>query len=79
MQNQIKDDMSNKGKRNLFLTILILEVVMYFVVAIFKSQYDIDLKWWIYISAALLFVFLLGCYRNFSQAVKEDEKYGPIK
>ena len=79
MQNQIKEDMSNKGKRNLFLTLLILEVVMYFVVAIFKSQYDIDLKWWIYICAALLFVFFLGGYRNFSQAVKEDEKYGPIK
>ena len=71
--------MSNKGKRNLFLTLLILEVVMYFVVAIFKSQYDIDLKWWIYISDALLFVVLLGGYRNFSQAVKEDKKYGPIK
>ena len=71
--------MSNKGKRNLFLTLLILEVVMYFLVSLFKSQYDIDLKWWIYISAALLFVFLLGGYRNFSQAVKEDEKYGPLK
>ena len=71
--------MSNKGKRNLFLILLILEGVMYFAVAIFKSQYDIDLKWWIYISAALLFVFLLGGYRNFSQVVKEDEKYGPMK
>ena len=75
--NQI--NMTNKVKRNLFLNLLILEVVMYFAVAIFKSQYDIDLKWWIYISAAILFVFLLGGYRNFSQAVKEDEKYGPIK
>ena len=71
--------MSNKGKRNLFLTLLILEVVIYFVVTIFKSQYDIDLKWWIYISAAFLFLFFLGGYRNFSQAVKEDEKYGLIK
>ena len=79
MHIQIKEDMSNKGKRNLFLTLLILEVVMYFVVTIFKSQYDIELKWWIYISAALLFVFFLGGYRNFSQAVKEDEKYGPLE
>ena len=71
--------MSNKGKRNLFLILLILEVVMYFVVSMFKSHFDIDLKWWIYISAALLFVVLFGGYRNFSQAVKEDEKYGPIK
>ena len=71
--------MSNKGKRNLFLILLILEVVMYFLLSIFKTQYDINLKWWIYISAALLFVFFLGGYRNFSQAVKEDEKYGIIK
>lgn len=71
--------MSNKSKRNTFLSLLILEVVMYFVVAIFKSQLDIDLKWWIYISAAILFVFFLSGYRNFSQAVKEDEKYGPLE
>ena len=71
--------MSNKSKRNTFLSLLILEVVMYFVVVIFKSQLDIDLKWWIYISAAILFVFFLGGYRNFSQAVKEDEKYGPLE
>lgn len=71
--------MNNKTKRNLFLSLLILEVVVYFCLAFFKSQFELEIKWWIYISAALLFVFLLGGYRNFSQAVKEDEKYGPIQ
>ena len=71
--------MNNKAKRNLFLALLILEVVIYFCLAYFKSYFDLEIKWWIYISAALLFVFLLGAYRNFSQAVKEDEKYGPIE
>ena len=71
--------MSNKAKRNLFLTLLIFEVVAYLIIIIFKSQYGIDLRWWIYITAALIFVFLLGGYRNFSQAVKEDKKYGPRK
>ena len=72
-------DMSNKGKRNLFLSLLILEVVIYFCLAVFKTRYDLDVKWWIFSIAAIIFAFLLGAYRNFSQAVKEDEKYGPIK
>ena len=70
--------MSNKAKRNLFLTLLILEVVAYLLVVMFSSQIPQGVKWWIYIGAALLFVFLIGEYRNFSQAVKEDKKYGSI-
>ena len=70
--------MSNKAKRNLFLTLLILEVIAYILVIMFSSQIQQDVKWWIYIGAALLFVFFIGGYRNFSQAVKEDEKYGPM-
>ena len=70
--------MSNKAKRNLFMTLLILEVVAYIIVVMFSSQIPPGAKWWIYIGAALLFVFFLGGYRNFSQAVKEDEKYVPM-
>ena len=70
--------MGNKGKRNLFLTLLILEVFVYFGIAMFKNHFDLQVKWWIYIIAAFLFIFFLGGYRNFSQAVKEDEKYGPV-
>lgn len=68
--------MSNKAKRNLFLTLLILEIVAYILVVMFSSQIPQGAKWWIYIGAALLFVFFIGGYRNFSLAVKEDEKYG---
>ena len=71
-------DMSNKGKRNLFLTLLILEGVIYFCLAAFKSRYDLEVKWWIFSIAAIIFAFLFGAYRNFRQAVKEDEKYGPL-
>ena len=70
--------MSNKGKRNLFLTLLILEVVIYFCLAIFKTRYDLDVKWWIFSIDAIIFAFLLGAYINFIQAVKEDKKYGPL-
>ena len=71
--------MSNRTKRNLFLSLLILNLVIYFCLAVFKSRFDLDVKWWIFSIAAIIFAFLLGAYRNFSQAVKEDEKYGPIK
>ncbi|MCH5240755.1 MAG: hypothetical protein J1F38_11075 [Muribaculaceae bacterium] len=70
--------MGNKGKRNLFLTLLILEVFVYFGIAMFKNHFDLQVKWWIYIITAFLFIFFLGGYRNFSQAGKEDEKYGPV-
>ena len=71
--------MSNKAKRNLFLTLLIIEVVAYILIIMFSSQIPQEAKWWIYIGAALLFVFFIGGYKNFSQAIKEDEKYGKVK
>ena len=70
--------MGNKGKRKLLLTLLILEVFIYFGIVMFKNHFDLQVKWWIYVIAAFLFIFFLGGYRNFSQAVKEDEKYGPV-
>lgn len=70
--------MGNKAKRNIFLSLLIIEVLAYLSVIMFKNRFDLEVKWWIYVTAALLFVFFLGGYRNFSQAVKEDEKYGPV-
>ena len=71
--------MSKKAKRNLFLTLLILEVVAYILIIMFSSHIPQEAKWWIYIGAALLFVFFIGGYKNFSQAIKEDEKYGKVK
>ena len=71
--------MSNKAKRNLFLSLLILEVIAYILVVMLSSKIPQGAKWWIYIGAAFLFVFLLGGYRNFSQAVKDEEKYGPVE
>lgn len=71
--------MSNKTKRNLFLTLLILEIIAYIFLVMFSSQIPQEAKGWIYIAAALLFVIFIGGYRNFSQAVKEDDKYGSVK
>lgn len=71
--------MTNKGKRNLYLVLLILVLISYILIILFKTIYDLDVKWWTYCTTALLIVGLLGAYRNFSQAVKEDKKYGPIE
>ena len=40
----------------------------------YQIQYD-----WEYIVVPVWITFFYIVYRNFSQAVKEDEKYGPIK
>lgn len=70
--------MGNKGKRNLFLGLILLEVFAYLGLVMFKNQLNVQAKWWIYIAAAFLFIFFVGCYRNFSHALKEDEKYGSV-
>ena len=70
--------MSNKAKRNLFLVLLIIEGLLYISLAVCKSRFNIDVKWWIFFVGAVLFSVLLGGYRNFSQAVKEDNQYGSV-
>lgn len=65
--------MSNKAKRSLFLILLILDAVAYVWARIATGP-----EWWTYIGI-VLFIIFLGGYRSFSQAVKEDKKYGPIK
>lgn len=71
--------MTNKAKRNLFLALLVVEVIAYIIVIALHSKFDTITNWWIYISAAILFVILLMGWRNYSLAVKEDRKYGPLK
>lgn len=70
--------MGNKGKRNLALAMLILQVGLYIAIIVRKVFLDIAAPWYYYVSLSVAFVLFLGFYRNFSQGVKEDEKYGPI-
>ena len=71
--------MSNKAKRNLALVMVILSLVLYVGIFIKKIFFGGNIDWWMWLSPVCCFIVFLGCYRNFSQAVKEDEKYGPIK
>ena len=71
--------MSNKAKRNLALVLMLISVVLY-VLLIFQAIYgEFKPDWWMWVAPVCSFIIFLGYFRNFSQAVKEDEKYGPIK
>lgn len=71
--------MTNKGKRNLSLAMAILGLITLIGLALTRKFYGIQHDTWQYIAAPLWICFFSILYRNFSLAVKEDEKYGPIK
>lgn len=71
--------MSNKAKRNASLLLAILGVIILIGLALSGKLYGIQHDVWQYIAAPLWIAFFGIMYRNFSQAVKEDEKFGPIK
>lgn len=47
--------------------------------AVSKKLYGVQHDTWQYFAAPLWICFFSVLYRNFSLAVKEDRKYGPIK
>lgn len=71
--------MSNKAKRNLSLVMVIIGTITLIGLAISRKFFDIQHDTWQYFAAPLCICFFGVLYRNFSLAVKEDEKYGPIK
>ncbi|MCH5346485.1 MAG: hypothetical protein J1E63_05210 [Muribaculaceae bacterium] len=71
--------MSNKTKRNLALVMVCLSVVLYILIFVEQIFFHYKPDWWMWVAAPCCFVVFLGLYRNFSQAVKEDDKYGPMK
>jgi len=71
--------MSNKAKRNLSLAMVILGTVVLIGLALTRKFLGIEHDTWQYLAAPLWICFFGVLYRNFSLAVKEDKKYGPIK
>ena len=71
--------MSNKAKRNLSLLMVILGVITLIGLAISRKFFGMQHDTWQYFAAPLWICFFGVLYRNFSLAVKEDKKYGPIK
>ena len=58
---------------------MILGTAILIALALCRVLYGIKFSTLQYIIVPIIIGFFLVVYRNFSQAVKEDEKYGPIK
>ncbi|MBP3298551.1 MAG: hypothetical protein J6L73_02585 [Muribaculaceae bacterium] len=71
--------MSNKAKRNLSLLMMIIGLTTLIGLALSRKFFGIQHDMWQYIAAPLWICFFGVLYRNFSLAVKEDKKYGPMK
>lgn len=69
----------NQKRKYLSLGMLILSVITLIALALSRIMYYKHYDSWQYIAAPLCIGVFLVLYRNFSQAVKEDEKYGPIE
>ncbi len=71
--------MSNKAKRNHSLAMVILGVITLIGLALSRKFLNVHHDTWQYFAAPLWICFFGILYRNFSIAVKEDKKYGPVK
>lgn len=71
--------MSNKARRNLAFVMLCLSIALYVLIFVIKIFLHESPSFWMWIAALCCFLVSLGLWKNFSQAVKEDEKYGMKK
>lgn len=69
----------NQKRKYLALSMMILGTAVLIALALCRVIYGIKFGTLQYIIVPLIIGFFFVVYRNFSQAVKEDEKYGPIK
>ena len=68
----------NQKRKYISLSMLILGVIALISFALVKVIFGWQLNTWQYLIAPFWIAMFMVTYRNFSQAVKEDEKYGPI-
>ena len=72
--------MTKNQKRKYFaLSMMILGTVILIALALFRVLFGIKLGTLQYIIIPIIIGFFFVVYRNFSQVVKEDEKYGPLE
>ena len=68
----------NQKRKYISLSMLILGVIALISFALVKVIFGWQLNTWQYLIAPFWIAMIMVTYRNFSQAVKEDKKYGPI-
>ena len=69
----------NQKRKYLALSMVILGTAILIALALCRVLYGIKFGTLQYIIVHLIIGFFFVVYRNFSQAVKEDEKYGPLE
>lgn len=67
----------NKKRKYFALIMFVIGVIALILLALLRVFYGIRLGTLQYIIIPIIICFFAVMYRNFSQAVKEDEKYGP--
>ena len=71
--------MSNKFKRNFALVMACMSILLYALIFINRLIFKDNPEWWMWFAPVCCFIVFLGLYRNYSQAVKEDEKFSSTK
>lgn len=69
----------NQKRKYLALSMVILGTVILISLALCRILFGIKFGIIQYVVLPVIIGFFIVIYRNFSQAVKEDEKYGPVK
>ena len=69
----------NKKRKYISLSMLILGILVLIILGLGRFIYGIQYATWQYLIVPFWIGLFLVTYRNFSQAVKEDDKYGTLK
>ena len=69
----------NQKRKYLALSMMIFGTAILIALALCRILYGIKLGTLQYIIIPIIIGFFFVVYRNFSQAVKEDKKYGPLE
>ena len=69
----------NKKRKYFALAMFVIGVIALISIALIRVLYGIRLGTLQYIIIPLIVCVFAVMYRNFSQAVKEDDKYGPME
>ena len=71
--------MDNKKKRSLFLLLIIVEVIIFLGVVMFKDKIAIGIKWGLYLLFGIVLDYLCNSFRRLNKIVKEESRLKAIE